>query len=59
MSGNVFRYIVGAFESSGGAFEDFMGVFESSVVTLGDLLSLGVLILVSLVGAFGFSGMLS
>ena len=58
-SGNVFRYIVGAFESSGGAFEDFMGVFESSVVTLGDLLSLGVLILVSLVGAFGFSGMLS
>ena len=56
LSGNVFRYIVGAFESSGGAFEDFMGVFESSVVTLGDLLSLGVLILVSLVGAFGFSG---
>lgn len=55
----MFLDIVGSFESSGGAFGGFMGVFESSVVTLGDLLSLGVLILVSLVGAFGFSGMLS
>ena len=56
LSGNVFSYIVGAFESSGGSFDELMGIFESSVVTLGDLLSLGVLILVSLVGAFGFSG---
>ena len=36
LGGNVFRYIVGSFESSGGAFGELVGIFESIVVIFED-----------------------